>query len=133
MLGREWASEKETIVFPARAGTPQFISGSLDNPVSTAGTCGVISPKHSSMASNPDLEPSIPYQGVQMWAGITMQASSISNKRAVMSLADALTVGRPSPFNLELSPANISRMPLTVSNPGAKTSKCTRRGRPPCL
>ena len=87
MLGSEWASEKDTTVFPKTAGARQFISGSLDNPVSTAGMWTVISPKHSSNYSNPDFDPNIPHQGVQIFSGAPMQASSISSNRAVKSRA----------------------------------------------
>ena len=99
-VGREWASEKETTVRWETSGTAQFIEGSLESPVSTARTWGAMSPKHSSIPSKPDFDPSIPYQGVQMWAGTIIARGSVSNTREARSGAAMPTDGLPSPPNL---------------------------------
>ena len=45
---------------------PLAMGGSDERPVSTAKICSDNFPKHSSMESNPDFEPSIENQGVQI-------------------------------------------------------------------
>ena len=83
------------MVLPAISGTCQFISGSLERPVSTAWTSGYISRKHSSNESNPDLEPNTPYHGVQTWAGIIRHWGLDSNARETKSRGGYFQGGPP--------------------------------------
>ena len=69
MFGREWASELESRVRLSNSVILQFICGSDESPVSYAKMLFAWSLKHSSIESNPDFEPNIEYQGVQIWAG----------------------------------------------------------------
>ena len=62
----------------SRADRRQFMGGSEDSPVSRAKIMGVISSKHSSMASKPELAPNSENQGVQMWEGMTTQRGQVS-------------------------------------------------------
>src|SRR6056297_2905273 len=82
----ECASELESRVYLSRKLHIQLSGGSVESPVSTAWICSVRSSKQSSMRSNPDLEPNIENQGVQMCAGIKKLRSDISRVISSKSL-----------------------------------------------
>ena len=101
---------------PARM-TRQFMGGSEDRPVSKAWMCGVRSPKHSSMVSNPENAPNTEKWGVQIWAGMSSasgQASSVSSSRSRLSRP---RMGRPSEW-----------MFPTASRRAASSSAASRDG-----
>ena len=104
----------------------QFIGGSDDSPVSRAKICGVRSPKHSSTESKPDLEPSIENQGVQMWAGIRWQRSSMPRMISSKSRESSPRIGRPSERMLPIRSSAVW-MCSTTSSEGAKMTLCTLR------
>ena len=110
------------MVLSSSSATDQFIAGSLDNPVSTAWIWGAISRKHSSKRSNPDLEPYIPYQGVQTWAGMTIHWGLVSRTSAVVSRTDKARVGRPSGSRLPWRESLLLSL-ATVSKSGANNSR----------
>ena len=107
---------------PATSRMFQFIAGSLDSPVSTAWMWGVMSKKHSSRWSKPDLDPNNPNQGVQTWAGMTMHWWFMSNAKAVRSLADMGKVGRPSDSSLAPALEKAVQSSATVAKSGANSN-----------
>jgi len=92
----EWASELDIRRILSRSSTRQFMGGSEDNPVSTAKICSFKEPKHSSMESNPDFDPNMENQGVQIWAGTKKPLSLISSMMESRSAASSPSIGRPS-------------------------------------
>ncbi|GAI48932.1 unnamed protein product, partial [marine sediment metagenome] len=60
-------------VYLLRQEISQFMGGSEERPVSKAKIKGVVSSKHSSIESKPELAPKRENQGVQIWEGITTQ------------------------------------------------------------
>src|SRR3989338_8494575 len=95
MRESELASEEDRMANLSVPLNRQFISGSEERPVSKAKTCFVISPKHSSMESKPDLLPKIPKYGVHAWAG-TKSASGAASRR----YPGTKQTGRPPPPRL---------------------------------
>src|SRR5665647_1080008 len=91
----EWASELETRAKRSRAESCQFIGGSDDRPVSRAKIDGVISSKHSSIASKPELAPKSENQGVQMCEGMTTARGAASATILQKSLTSRPRMGRP--------------------------------------
>src|SRR5512145_3359552 len=87
----------------SNSATRQFIGGSEDRPVSTAKTSLAKSEKHSVTLSNPDLEPNIENQGVQMCAG-TRNAWEWSDKVISSKCrASRPRIGRPSEPRLPIA------------------------------
>ena len=72
------------------------MAGSDERPVSSAVMYSVISSKHSSMLSKPELDPKRAKCGVQTWAGINMQSGDASMTILRSSLASMPSMGRPS-------------------------------------
>jgi hypothetical protein len=65
-LGPEWLSELDIRVILSNCDNLQFIKGSEEIPVSHTFICDVNSSKHSSIVSNPDIDPNKENQGVQI-------------------------------------------------------------------
>jgi hypothetical protein len=96
----EWASELETRAKRSRAESRRFMGGSEDRPVSRAKIDGVISSKHSSMASNPEFAPKSENQGVQMCEGMTTARGAVSATIRVKRRTSRPRMGRPSEARL---------------------------------
>jgi hypothetical protein len=62
----EWLSELDTKLILSNCDNLQFILGSELKPVSITLIKGVNSSKHSSIVSNPDIDPNKENQGVQI-------------------------------------------------------------------
>src|SRR3989338_79824 len=92
----ECASELLNKVYLSSFESRQFIAGSLESPVSIACILCEYSLKHSSTESNPDMLPKIPYQGVQLCAGIISISSSISFIISTNSMQENPKIGLPS-------------------------------------
>src|SRR5512143_1970504 len=92
----EWASELETRAKRSRADSRPFMGGSDDNPVSRAKIEGVISSKHSSIVSKPELAPKSENHGVQMWDGMTTARGAVSATIRQKRRTSSPKIGRPS-------------------------------------
>src|SRR3989338_8119797 len=92
--------------------------------------CGVISSKHSSKESNPDLEPNTENHGVQAWAGTTIHLSDTSKAIFANSFTSRPRMGRPSERILPIF-RSFELICFATSVEGANKSACTFRTLPP--
>ena len=87
---------------------------------------GVISSKHSSIASNPELAPKSENHGVQMCEGMTVQRGQVSAIIFRNSLTSIPRMGRPSDRRFP-TPASLVLIFSTDSKSGARTRRWTFR------
>src|SRR3989344_2039343 len=125
MRGRECESEFEIKEILSSWDRRQFITGSLESPVSTAKIYFVYSPKHASSVSKPDIEPNTENQGVQQCAGTTTAFGFAFKTIFTTSRESMPKIGRPSDAKLPIQP-NCVLIFSAVSRSGAKIILCTR-------
>src|SRR3989338_6201324 len=108
----------------------QFIGGSDDNPVSTAGIQGATSPQASSNESNPDFDPYMPNHGVHTCAGTTKKSGSASRANSAKRIIYNPRMGRPSDASFPTFPSSAFKRGA-ASREGAKSNTWTLRSCPP--